>query len=84
MLLLADIFESFRRQNSKFYKVDLVFAWDAMLKMTGVALELLSEENKDIHLMMEDSIGGVVSIAVKRHTELTENNTLMYLDANNL
>eukprot|EP00794_Sanderia_malayensis_P013589 gene13589-biopygen10850 len=59
-------------------------AWDAMLKMTGVTLELLSEEKKDIHLMIEDGIRGGVSIAVKRHAESTENNTLMYLDANNL
>eukprot|EP00794_Sanderia_malayensis_P002748 gene2748-biopygen2266 len=55
-----------------------------MLKMTGVTLELLSEEKKDIHLMIEDGIRGGVSIAVKRHAESTENNTLMYLDANNL
>eukprot|EP00794_Sanderia_malayensis_P013188 gene13188-biopygen10516 len=91
VLLLADIFESFRKQSLKFYKLDPAhyltapsLAWDAMLKMTGVTLELLSEEKKDIHLMIEDGIRGGVSIAVKRHAESTENNTLMYLDANNL
>ncbi len=90
MLLLADIFESFRRQSLKFYKLDPAhyltapaLAWDAMLKMTGLTLELLSEEKKDIHLMIEDGIQGGVSIAVKRQAESTENNTLMYLNANN-
>eukprot|EP00794_Sanderia_malayensis_P002657 gene2657-biopygen2200 len=70
VLLLADVFESFRKQSLKFYKLDPAhyltapsLAWDAMLKMTGVTLELLSEEKKDIHLMIEDGIRGGVSIA---------------------
>ena len=50
VLLLADVFESFRKSCLKNYGLDpchYVFcpgmAWDAMLKMTGVKLELISD-----------------------------------------
>ena len=91
VLLLADIFESFRGQSIEYYKLDPAnyisapsLAWDAMLKMTGINLELLSEEKRDIHLMIEQGIRGGVSISMKRYAESDENHTLMYLDANNL
>ena len=91
VLLLTDVFESFRRQSLESYSLDPAcyislpgLAWDAMLLKTGVSLELLSKEKSDIYLMVEQGIRGGISVAIKRHAKADENNTLMYLDANNL
>ena len=91
VLLLADVFQSFRRQSLESYSLDPAcyislpgLAWDAMLLKTGVSLELLSKEKSDIYLMVEQGIRGGISVAIKRHAKADENNTLMYLDANNL
>eukprot|EP00794_Sanderia_malayensis_P016422 gene16422-biopygen12101 len=72
VLLLADVFESFRKLGLNYYGLDPAwcislpaFAWDAMLKMTGIKLELLTEEKKDIYLLLERGIRGGVSIVVK-------------------
>ena len=50
VLLLADVFEKFTERCSKFYKLDPChyfsssgLSWDAMLKMTGVKLEKVSD-----------------------------------------
>ena len=50
VLLLADVMESFRKLCEKNYELDPAhfftapgMAWDAMLKMTGVKLELLKD-----------------------------------------
>ena len=50
VLLLADIFENFRDICLRDYELDPVhyftlpgFAWDAMLKQTGVKLDLLTQ-----------------------------------------
>ena len=100
VLLLADVFENFRDICLKNYGLDPVYyytapglAWDAMLKMTGVNLELLSDV--DMLLMVEKGIRGGISIISNRygkannkymkdfnHKELSK--FLMYLDANNL
>ena len=91
VLLLADIFETFRKISVASYGLDPCYyisapamAWDAMLKMTGITLELLTEEQKDIYLLMEAGIRGGVSTAVHRHAESDENSSIVYLDANNL
>lgn len=55
-----------------------------MLLKTGVTLELLAKDKGDIYLMVEQGIRGGISIALKRHAKSDNNNTLMYLDANNL
>ena len=67
VLLLADVFESFRNICIKNYKLDPAhyytapgLAWDACLKMTGVKLELLSDI--DMLLMVEKGIRGGVSM----------------------
>ena len=72
VLLLADVFESFRNICIKNYKLDPAhyltvpsLAWDACLKMTGVKLELLSD--RDMLLMVEKGIRGGVSMISNRY-----------------
>ena len=100
VLLLADVMESFRKLCEKHYELDPAhyfttpgLAWDAMLKMTNVKLELL--DDVDQLLMVEKGIRGGNSNVFKRFA--TANNKFMknfdekqtsrflvYLDANNL
>ena len=100
VLLLADVFEKFRDLCLKNYKLDPVYyyttpglAWDAMLKMTGVNLELLS--NVDMLLMIEKGIRGGVSMVSNRYGKVNNkymkdfnknepSKFLTYLDTNNL
>ena len=100
VLLLADIFEYFRDVCLKHYGLDPIYyytapglAWDAMLKMTGVDIELLSD--LDMLLMIEKGIRGGISIISNRYGEANNkymkdydktkpSKFLMYLDANNL
>ena len=58
VLLLADVFEKFINTGLDHYGLDPChyfcspgLKWDAMLKMTGIALELISDI--DIHLFSE-------------------------------
>ena len=71
VLLLADVFEHFRKVCFKHYKLDPAhyytapgLAWDSALKVTKVNLELLSEP--DMLLMIEKSIRGGVSMISHR------------------
>ena len=100
VLLLADVFENFRDICLKNYGLDPVhyytapgLAWDAMLKMTKINLELLSDVNK--LLMIEKGIRGGISIISNRYGKANNkymkdydktraSKFLMYLDANNL
>ena len=100
VLLLADVFENFRDICLKNYGLDPVYyytapglAWDAMLKMTGINLELLSDVDK--LLMVEKGIRGGISIISNRYGKANNkymkdynkkeaSKYLMYLDANNL
>ena len=57
VLLLADVFEGFRNLCEIHYELDPAhyyttpgLAWDAMLKMTGVQLELLTDSDMLIYL----------------------------------
>ena len=50
VLILADGFENFRKTGKEYYNLDPAhyfscpsFAWDAMLKMTGIYLELITD-----------------------------------------
>ncbi len=41
-------------------------AWDACLKMTAVSLDLLTTDQKDIYLMIEERICGGISTIIHR------------------
>ena len=101
VLLLADVFENFRDLCLKIYELDPVYyftapglAWDACLKVTGVQLELLSDQN--MLLMFENGIRGGISIISNRYGKANNkylrkgynknlpSKYVMYVDANNL
>ena len=46
-------------------------SWDAMLKMTRIKLELISDV--DMHLFIEKGMRGGISYISKRHSEVDEN-----------
>ena len=100
VLLLADIFEKFIKTCLDYYGLDPChyfsspgLSWDAMLKMTGIELELISDV--DMHLFIEKGMRGGISYIAKRHSKANHKYTekyddnkesvfIMYLDANNL
>ena len=100
VLLLADVFENFRKTCLKHYKLDPAhyytspgLAWDACLKTTGQNLELLSDY--DMLMMFEQGIRGGITHISKRYAEANnkymknynpneESSYIQYLDANNL
>ena len=100
VLLLADVFEKFRKTCLRYYKLDPChyftspgLSWDAMLKKTGVKLELMS--NINMFQFIERGIRGGVSCICERYAKAnnkyisnydpTKQSTyITYLDANNL
>ena len=99
-LLLCDVFENFRELSLSYYGLDPCqyfslpgLSYDAMLKMTGVKLDLITDI--EMQTMIEDNIrGGITTI---NHRHFTANNEylndyepqipssyIMYVDANNL
>ena len=61
--MLADAFEKFVETCLNYYRLDLChyfsspgLSWDAMLKMTGIKLELISDD--DMHLFIEKGMRG--------------------------
>ena len=100
MLLLADIFENFRDLSIEDYGLDPAhystlpgYAWDCILKLTKVELDLLTDYG--MHTMIESGIRGGISMIAHRYAkannkylpdydESQESSYLTYLDANNL
>ena len=100
LLLLTDVFENFRKTRMQYYKLDPRhyftspgLSWDAMLKMTNIKLELMTDI--DMHQFIEKGMHGGVSYIVNRYgnannrymkeyDEKAPSKYIMYLDANNL
>ncbi|XP_072025373.1 uncharacterized protein [Amphiura filiformis] len=101
VLLLADVFESFRKVCLKNYQLDPCWyytapglSYDAMLKKTGIKLDLLTDI--DMAMMIEKGIRGGVSMISTRYSEANNkymgsdydpskpSKYIQYLDNNNL
>ena len=74
VLLLADVFEKFIGTCLKYYGLDPChyfsspgLSWDAMLKMTGVKLEKISDIDK--YLFIEKGLRGGISYIAKRYAK---------------
>ena len=100
VLLLAEVFENFRKVCQDKYGLDPAhyysapgLSWDALLKKTGVELELLTD--LDMHLFIQWGMRGGISMVSKRHAKANNplveghdpdkpTNYIKYLDANNV
>ena len=72
VLLLADVFESFRKTSFRHYNLDPAhyytspgLAWDACLKTTGQELQLLHDY--DMWIMFERGIRGGITLISRRY-----------------
>ena len=72
--LLCDVFEKFINTYLNYYGLDPChyfsssgLSWDAMLKMAGIELELISDI--DMHLFIEKGMRGGISYIAKRHSK---------------
>jgi hypothetical protein len=100
VLLLADIFVTFRDECLNTYKLDPChyftipgLSWDAALKYTNVTLELITDY--DMLMMIESGIRGGITQCSKRHAKANnplitdydsekQTSYIAYLDSNNL
>ena len=100
ILLLADVFQNFRKTCLQYYKLDPChyftspgLSWDAMLKMTDIKLELMTDI--DMFQFIEKGLRGGISYItnrygkannkyMKEYNEMAPSKYIMYLDANNL
>ncbi|XP_046841791.1 uncharacterized protein LOC124435903 [Xenia sp. Carnegie-2017] len=100
VLLLADVFENFGKLCLERYKLDPAHYYtspdrsgDALLKRTGVELELLTDI--DMHLFIEKGLRGGISMASRRFAKANNpkvpdydpekpQSWIQYNDANNL
>ena len=72
VLLLADVFENFRKICLNYYKLDTAhyfsapdLAWDAALKKSRVTLELFT----NMYLFAEKGIRGGISVISNRYSK---------------
>ena len=95
---LSDVFQKFSKFAYETYELDPThsytlpgFSWQAMVKLTKIELELISDH--DMYLSLMDTIRGGISVCNKKHViadnkyinKNTKNNKyILYLDANNL
>ena len=100
ILLLADVFENFRRTSLEYYNLDPChyytapgLSWDACLKMTNIELELISDP--DMYLFIEKGLRGGLSVIsqrkgnannkyLKNYDKESPSKFISYFDANNL
>ena len=101
VLLLTDVFENFRDMCLSFYGLDPVyyytlpnFAFDAMLKLTGIEIDLVYD--REMYEMIEAGLrGGMTQTTCKKveannkymgsdYDQKKESSYINYLDANNL
>ena len=100
ILLLTDVFENFRKTCLEYYKLDPChyftspgLSWDAMLKMTDIKLELMTDV--DMFQFIEKGLRGGISYIANRYGKANNkymkdykkdkpSKYIMYLDANNL
>ena len=100
VLFLTDVFEKFIDTCLKYYKLDPChyfsapgLSWNAMLKMTGIKLEKISDI--DQYLFIEKGTGGGISYIGKRYAKANnkymsdydsnkQSTFITYLDKNNL
>ena len=100
ILLLTDVFENFRKACQQYYELDPAhyftspgLSWDAMLKMTEIELELISDV--DMFQFIEKGMRGGISYIANRYGKANNkymknynpeeaSKYIMYLDANNL
>ena len=76
VLLLADVFKSFRKTSLQYYKLDPChyftspdLSWDAVLKMTNIKIELMTDIN--MFQLIEKGMHGGVSYIANRHGKAT-------------
>ena len=100
ILLLVDVFENFRKTCLEYYQLDPChyftspgLSWDAMLKMTDIKLELMTDV--DMFQFIEKGMRGGISYIANRYGKannkyMKDNDKdkpskyIIYLDANNL
>ena len=100
VLLLANVFETFRKMCLRQYGLDpthyytsMGLSWDPPLKKTGVEIELLTDY--DQHLLIERGMRGGISMVSECHAKANNplvngydpekpSSHILYLDANNL
>ena len=100
ILLPADVFENFRKTCSQYYKLDPRhyftspwLSWDAILKMSNMQLELMTDI--DMFQFIEKGMRGGISYIASRDGEANDkymfnydtskpSKKILYLDANDL
>ena len=100
VLLLVDVFKKFKNNSLKNYGLSPShylsapsLSWDAVLKMTKIKLELISDP--DMYIFFEKGIRGGISYISNRYSKANseylkcfdpkkESKHIIYLDANNL
>ena len=99
-MLLSDVFEKFINTCLKYYRLNPCryfsspgLNWNAMLKMTEIELELISDT--DMYLFVGKGMRGSISYIAKRYSNANNkymksfdgnepSKFIMYLDANSL
>ena len=90
VILLADVFEKFIEISVDEYGINPLYCvslsgytWQCGMKYTDIKLQTL--QDKDMILLLENNVRGVISSAMgDRYIKSDENKKILYIDANNL